>query len=67
MQFKDGEPVGADLHFEGAANQRRGRADACSKVSRSHERATRMRMLYEVTRLASALYETRISPQQRVQ
>ena len=28
----DGHPVGADLKFVGAANQRRGRADVCSKV-----------------------------------
>lgn len=31
----DGELVGADLHFEGPANQRRGRADVASKVSLS--------------------------------
>lgn len=28
----DGHPIGADLKFVGAANQRRGRADVCSKV-----------------------------------
>lgn len=32
IQMQDGQPTGADLKFVGAANQRRGRADACSKV-----------------------------------
>lgn len=32
MQVVDGQPVAADLRFEGASNQRRGRADACSKI-----------------------------------
>lgn len=32
IQFFHGEPAGADLHFEGAGNQRRGRADTLSKV-----------------------------------
>lgn len=29
----DGQPLGADLKYVGVANQRRGRADACSKVA----------------------------------
>ncbi|GBF92905.1 hypothetical protein Rsub_05741 [Raphidocelis subcapitata] len=32
VAFQGGRPSGADLKFEGAANQRRGRADAFSKV-----------------------------------
>lgn len=32
IQMHDGQPIGADLKYVGAANQRRGRADACSKV-----------------------------------
>ena len=32
IQMHDGHPIGADLKFVGAANQRRGRADTCSKV-----------------------------------
>lgn len=35
----DGELVGADLHFEGSANQRRGRADVASKVVLTHHHA----------------------------
>ncbi|GIL69574.1 hypothetical protein Vretifemale_497 [Volvox reticuliferus] len=30
--FHEGRPAGADLHYEGPANQRRGRADSFSKV-----------------------------------
>ena len=30
--LRDGELVGADLQFESLVNQRRGRADMCSKV-----------------------------------
>ena len=32
IQLQDGQPVGADLRYTGLANQRRGRADSCSKV-----------------------------------
>jgi snurportin-1 len=32
LAFQGGRPSGADLRFEGPANQRRGRADAFSKV-----------------------------------
>ena len=32
IQLVDGEPTGADLKYEGLANQRRGRADVISKV-----------------------------------
>ena len=32
IQLHDGQPTGADLKFVGGANQRRGRADVCSKV-----------------------------------
>lgn len=32
ITFSEGRPVGADLHYEGLANQRRGRADAFSKI-----------------------------------
>ncbi|KAL3143993.1 hypothetical protein ABBQ32_003801 [Trebouxia sp. C0010 RCD-2024] len=32
IQMHDGQPLGADLKYVGVANQRRGRADACSKV-----------------------------------
>jgi len=32
IQFVDGQPVGADLHFEGASNPRRGRVDSSSKI-----------------------------------
>ena len=32
LRFQDDEVVGADLHFEGMGNQRRGRADTLSKV-----------------------------------
>lgn len=35
LDFHNGELIGADLHFEGLGNQRRGRADTCSKVSSS--------------------------------
>ena len=35
ITFVDGAPAGADLHFVGPANQRRGRADAFSKVRHS--------------------------------
>ncbi|PSC69269.1 snurportin-1 [Micractinium conductrix] len=34
--FQDGQPVGADLHFAGPANQRRGRADSASKILFQH-------------------------------
>ncbi|GLC63873.1 hypothetical protein PLESTF_000092700 [Pleodorina starrii] len=30
--FHEGRPAGADLHYEGPANQRRGRADSFSKI-----------------------------------
>ena len=33
MQLHNGQTVGADLKFTGVANQRRGRADVCSKVT----------------------------------
>eukprot|EP00887_Chlorella_sp_A99_P000428 scaffold17.g428.t1 len=36
FQFRDGQPVGADLHFLGPANQRRGRADSLSKIVFQH-------------------------------
>ncbi|KAL4439876.1 hypothetical protein ABPG75_002877 [Micractinium tetrahymenae] len=32
ITFQDGQPTGADLHFAGPANQRRGRADSISKI-----------------------------------
>jgi snurportin-1 len=32
VAFEGGRPAGADLKYEGPANQRRGRADALSKV-----------------------------------
>eukprot|EP00891_Asterochloris_glomerata_P005970 jgi/Astpho2/5970/fgenesh1_pm.00080_%23_39_t len=32
IQLVDGEPTGADLKYEGLANQRRGRADVISKI-----------------------------------
>lgn len=32
VQFLDGRPVGADLHYEGPASPRRARADPTSKV-----------------------------------
>jgi hypothetical protein len=32
LSFEGGRPAGADLKYEGPANQRRGRADALSKV-----------------------------------
>lgn len=32
IRFEGGRPAGADLKYEGPANQRRGRADAFSKV-----------------------------------
>lgn len=32
-QMEDGRPTGAALRFEGAAQQRRGRADAWSKIA----------------------------------
>ncbi len=32
MQFENGQPIGADLHFEGYANPRRGRVDSSSKI-----------------------------------
>ncbi|GFR46702.1 hypothetical protein Agub_g8321 [Astrephomene gubernaculifera] len=32
ITFHEGRPVGADLHYEGPANQRRGRADTFSKI-----------------------------------
>ncbi|KAK9915988.1 hypothetical protein WJX75_007001 [Coccomyxa subellipsoidea] len=34
--LRDGELVSADLRFEGLANQRRGRADLCSKIVFQH-------------------------------
>ena len=37
LQFRDDELVGADLHFEGMGNQRRGRADTYSKVGFSSD------------------------------
>lgn len=32
IQFHEGRPVGAALHYEGPANQRRGRCDLLSKI-----------------------------------
>lgn len=32
IQVQGGQPTGADLQYSGLANQRRGRADSCSKV-----------------------------------
>ncbi|EFJ43250.1 hypothetical protein VOLCADRAFT_42782, partial [Volvox carteri f. nagariensis] len=32
ITFHEGRPAGADLHYEGPANQRRGRADSFSKI-----------------------------------
>jgi snurportin-1 len=32
VQVVDGNPVGADLRYEGSAHSRRGRADTISKV-----------------------------------
>ena len=32
IQFREGTPVGADLHYVGVANQRRGRSDSLSKI-----------------------------------
>ncbi|KAK9808700.1 hypothetical protein WJX72_002173 [[Myrmecia] bisecta] len=37
LQYVSGQVVGADLHFGGFGNQRRGRADACSKVVFQHQ------------------------------
>ncbi|EIE25969.1 hypothetical protein COCSUDRAFT_27547 [Coccomyxa subellipsoidea C-169] len=36
LNLREGELVGADLHFEGPANQRRGRADLSSKIVFQH-------------------------------
>ncbi|KAI7835612.1 hypothetical protein COHA_010489 [Chlorella ohadii] len=40
ISFQDGQPVGADLHFAGPANQRRGRADSASKILFQHAART---------------------------
>lgn len=46
--------VGADLHFEGPANQRRGRADSLSKIMFQHQARTCPTTLQQLLEVAAA-------------
>ena len=55
IALHEGRPVGAALHYEGAANQRRGRADHFSKIMFQHN-ARRQALTFE--RLLQAAEES---------
>jgi snurportin-1 len=55
IALHEGRPVGAALHYEGTANQRRGRADLFSKIMFQHN-ARRQALTFE--RLLESAYES---------
>lgn len=57
ISFQDGQPVGADLHFAGPANQRRGRADSISKIVFQHLARTQPITLQQLQAAAAASCE----------